>query len=110
MKPTAEEIARRRESIPADAPLPPSPREEAIRLWMELPGIGLTTASSMVAELGVNMEQFPTSAHVASWAALCPGNNVSAGNRMSGKTRTGDVWVRSMMCELASAESRINLT
>src|SRR5439155_18426391 len=58
MKPTAEEIARMRESLPAEAPLPPSPREEAIRLWMELPGVGLTTACSMVAELGVNMEQF----------------------------------------------------
>src|SRR5207244_1191760 len=89
--------------IPADAPLPPSPREEAIRLWMELPGIGLTTASSMVAELGVNMEQFPTSAHVASWAALCPGNNESAGKRMSGKTRKGNVWLRRTMCEAAWA-------
>jgi transposase len=103
MKPTAEEIARLRESIPADAPLPPSPREEAIGLWMELPGIGLTTASSMVAELGVHMEQFPTSGHLASWAALCPGNNESAGKRMSGKTRKGNVWLRRTMCEAAWA-------
>jgi transposase len=103
MKPTAEEIARLRQSIPADAPLPPSPREEAISLWMELPGIGLTTASRMVAELGVNLEQFPTSAHLASWAALCPGNNESAGKRMSGKTRKGNVWLRRTMCEAAWA-------
>jgi transposase len=103
MKPTAQEIARMRESLPADAPLPPSPREEAILLWMELPGVGLITASSMVAELGVNMDQFPTSAHVASWAALCPGNNESAGKRMSGRTRKGNVWLRRTMCEAAWA-------
>jgi transposase len=110
MKPTAEEIVRMRKSLPADAPLPPSPREEAISLWMELPGIGLTTASSMVAELGVNMEQFPTSGHLASWAALCPGNNESAGKRMSGKTRKGNVWLRRTMCEAAWAAAHSNKT
>jgi len=103
MQPTPPEITRMRESLPAGAPLPPSPREEAIALWMELPGVGLTTACSMVAELGVNMDQFPSAAHLASWAALCPGNNESAGKRMSGKTRKGNVWLRRAMCEAAWA-------
>src|SRR5437016_5297719 len=50
MKPTAEEIAQAQASLPAGAPIPPSPREEAISLWMELPGVGRIAASSMVAE------------------------------------------------------------
>ena len=82
-----------------------SPREEAIQLWMAIPGVGWTAACSMVAELGINMDQFPSAAHVASWAALCPGNNESAGKRLSGKTRKGNVWLRRTMCEVAWAAS-----
>jgi transposase len=40
------------------------------------------------------MQQFPTAAHLASWAAICPGNNKSAGKRKSGKTRKGNPWLR----------------
>ena len=105
MKPTPEEMAFRIQNAAEDAPLPLSPREEAIQLWMEIPGVGWTAACSMVAELGVNMDQFPSAAHVASWAGLCPGNNESAGKRLSGKTRKGNVWLRRTMCEVAWAAS-----
>src|SRR5881628_1284090 len=37
--------------------------------------------------------------------ALCPGNNESAGKRLSGKTRKGNVWLRRTMCEVAWAAS-----
>ena len=105
MKPTPEETAWTLPNTAEDAPAPLSPREEAIQLWMEIPGVGWTAACSMVAELGVNMDQFPSAAHVASWAALCPGNNESAGKRLSGKTRKGNVWLRRTMCEVAWAAS-----
>ena len=105
MKPTPEEMALMMQDATEDAPAPLSPREEAIQLWMAIPGVGWTAACSMVAELGINMDQFPSAAHVASWAALCPGNNESAGKRLSGKTRKGNVWLRRTMCEVAWAAS-----
>ena len=105
MKPTPEEMALTIQNAAEGAPLPLSPREEAIQLWMEIPGVGWTAACSMVAELGVHMDQFPSAAHVASWAGLCPGNNESAGKRLSGKTRKGNVWLRRTMCEVAWAAS-----
>lgn len=51
------------------------------------------------------MEQFPSAQHLASWAGLCPGNNESAGKRLSGKARNGCVWLRRSVCQAAWAAS-----
>lgn len=56
----------------------------------EIPGIGPTSAEAIISVIGTDMTRFPTDAHLASWAGLCPGNNESAGKRRSGKTRKGN--------------------
>ncbi|MEY2606940.1 MAG: aquaporin, partial [Verrucomicrobiota bacterium] len=38
----------------------------------EIPGIGATGAQIILAEIGLDMTQFPTAAHLVSWAKLCP--------------------------------------
>jgi transposase len=103
MKPNPVELALLTENVAEDTPQALSPREQAIQLWMEIPGVGWISACAMVAELGVNMDQFPSAAHVASWAGLCPGNNESAGKRFGGRMRKGNVWLRRTMCEVAWA-------
>jgi len=82
------------------------PFESAIALWQTVPGVDRVTACSLVAEIGVEMKQFPTAQHLASWAALCPGNHESAGKRKSGKTRDGNKWLRRSLCQAAWAASR----
>ncbi len=52
------------------------------------------------------MSQFPSAAHLASWAAVCPGNRESAGKQSSGKIRSGNPWLRRTLCEAAWAASR----
>jgi len=82
------------------------PFEHAATLWQTIPGVDRVTACNLVAEIGVNMDQFPTAHHLASWAGLCPGNNESAGKRLSGKTRNGNKWLRRTVCQAAWAVTR----
>jgi len=49
------------------------------------------------------MSPFPTAAHFASWARLCPGNHESAGKRRSTRTGKGATWLRATLQEAAWA-------
>ncbi len=75
-----------------------------------IPGVDQRTAECMIAELGTNMDQFPTEGHLASWAGLCSGLNESAGKKRSSKTRKGSRWLRQTMVQAAWAASHTKAT
>jgi transposase len=77
--------------------------EELIQRLDTIPGIDRITAWTVLAEIGTDMSVFGDAAHLASWAALCPGNRESGGKRMSGKTRKGNLYVRRALCQSAWA-------
>jgi transposase len=86
---------------------------EAVAAWADLvellctiPGVDTRTAEVLIAECGADMRVFPTSAHLASWAGICPGNHESAGKQSSGKTRPGSKWLRTALTQAAQAAAR----
>jgi transposase len=57
------------------------PYEDQIELLQTIPGIQQTNATTLIAEIGVDMSQFGSAEKLASWAGMCPGNNESAGKK-----------------------------
>jgi len=82
------------------------PFDPQIALLDQIPGIARRSAEQILAEIGVDMSRFPTAAHLASWARVCPGNDQSGGKRRSASTGAGNPWLRSALVEVALASVR----
>jgi transposase len=71
-----------------------------------IPGISMTSAKLILSEIGPTLDQFSTSAALASWCGLCPGNNQSAGKRRSGRSPVRRHRLKEIMIEVAWAAIR----
>jgi transposase len=73
-------------------------------------GVGKRAAECIIAEIGIDMTRFPTAGHLASWAGMAPGNNITGGKRRPGKTTKGDVWLTDILTQCAWAAARTRNT
>ncbi|GAC1492273.1 MAG: IS110 family transposase [Pseudarthrobacter sp.] len=87
----------------ADAALLP-----AIARLDQIPGIGPSAAQTIIAEIGLDMTQFPTAGHVTSWAKLSPRANQSGAKNRSGSTGKGNPYLKGVLGEVASAAAKTN--
>jgi transposase len=83
--------------------------KEEFELLKTIPPIG-ESASVIIAEMGVNMDLFPTEMHLSSWSGMCPGNNESAGKRKPSTTTHGNKYLKSILAEFGWTASRMKKT
>jgi transposase len=82
------------------------PFAEARARLETIPGVAKRAAECIIAEIGVDMTVFPTASHLASWAGVSPGNNITGGKRRSGKTSKGNRWLGEILNQCAWAAAR----
>lgn len=85
-----------------------APFEPMLARLDTIPGVDRIGAISIVAETGGDMRQFPSAAHLCSWAGMCPGHDETAGKRRSGKTRKGNRYLRATLTQAGLSAMRKN--
>jgi transposase len=75
------------------------PFSREIELLDTIPGVDKRAAELLLAEIGPDMSRFPTDAHLASWAGMCPGQRQSGGKKHPAATRKGSKWLRGTLTE-----------
>ncbi|WP_427136443.1 IS110 family transposase [Pseudarthrobacter sp. S9] len=83
--------------------VPFRPAREALT---SIPGVSGLVADVIIAETGADMSVFPTAAHLASWAGVCPGSNESAGRVKSTKTMPGNKHLKAALGIAAMSAAR----
>lgn len=92
---------------PTDPPAePPLSWSAAVDLLDTIPGVDQRTAEVILAEIGLDMRQFPSPDDLASWAGFAPGNYQSGGKRYSGRTTKGNRPIGAALNQAAWAASR----
>jgi transposase len=82
------------------------PFRDTIERLKEIPGLSETSVQVLIAEIGMDMGQFPSAGHLMSWAGLVPRLDESAGKRRSTRVRKGAPWLKPVLVQCAWAAAR----
>jgi len=83
-----------------------APFRTAVEQVSAVPGVKSLAAQTILSEIGIDMNRFPSSGHLISWACICPRSDESAGKRRSTRIRKGSPWLKSTLVQCAWAATR----
>jgi transposase len=107
--PSPPDSSERRLVPVSDIPVvhdPDARRLSTVERLDEIPGIAQRAAQIIIAEVGLNMAQFPTPAHLVSWAKLSPQTSQSGPKTKTGKTGKGNRYLKGVLGEVATAAAK----
>ena len=80
------------------------PYAEQINLLLTVPSFkNIFSVITVISEIGVNMDVFPTAKHLCSWAGLTPTNNESAGKKKSVRISRAGCYIKPLLVQCATA-------
>lgn len=80
--------------------------EKPVELLDGIPGISKVAAAAIIGEIGIDMSKFPKAENLCSWAGVSPSCNESAGKKKDTRTRYGNPYIKSILCEVAWTVTR----
>ncbi|WP_433415550.1 IS110 family transposase [Microtetraspora malaysiensis] len=83
------------------------PMLSAVERLDEIPGISPAVAQVILAEVGLDMNRFPTAGHLVSWAKLCP-RTIQSGAKSptGGRTGKGNPYLKGVLGQAAAVAAR----
>jgi transposase len=93
------------QTSPGQTPAVPS-TPDLVDILDEIPGVGRHIAQVIIAEIGLDMSQFPTAGPLVSWARLCPRTIQSGAKSTAGKTGKGNRYLRAVLGDAAAGAAK----
>ena len=85
-----------------------SQHAQAVVRLAEVPGFGPDSAQQFIAEVGPEVEAFPSAGRFAAWIGCCPGSEESAEQNHSSRSPKGNPFVRRILTEASQAAVKKN--
>lgn len=80
------------------------PYQQELDLILTAPSFkNVFSAITVISEIGVNMESFPSAKHLCSWAGLTPTNNESAGKKKSVRVSKAGCYIKPLLVQCANS-------